>query len=89
MATICNMGRNWCYHFFVPYQPAHKNIWFLQKDQKLPAADLFLQRGFLKADEDCQHDKVIEINLSELEPSVNGPFTPSISNPNIQVFSNS
>uniref|UniRef100_A0A0P6EDX9 aconitate hydratase n=1 Tax=Daphnia magna TaxID=35525 RepID=A0A0P6EDX9_9CRUS len=35
----------------------------------------------LRADEDAPYDQVIELNLSELEPHVNGPFTPDLANP--------
>jgi len=35
----------------------------------------------LKADEGAQYDQVVEINLSELEPHVNGPFTPDLAHP--------
>ena len=35
----------------------------------------------LRADEGAQYDQIIEINLSELEPQVNGPFTPDLANP--------
>jgi homoaconitase len=34
-----------------------------------------------RADEGAEYDQVIEINLSELEPHVNGPFTPDLSTP--------
>jgi aconitate hydratase len=30
---------------------------------------------------DATYDQVIEINLSELEPHVNGPFTPDLATP--------
>ena len=35
-------------------------------------------KNILKADEGSEkhYDKIIEINLSELEPHINGPFTP-------------
>lgn len=36
-------------------------------------------KSLLKADEGAQYDQVIEINLSELEPHINGPFTPDLS----------
>lgn len=36
---------------------------------------------FLRADEGSAYDKVIEINLSEVEPHINGPFTPDLSTP--------
>lgn len=35
----------------------------------------------LRADPDAEYDQVIEINLSELEPLVNGPYTPDLSTP--------
>ncbi|OAA68690.1 aconitase [Niveomyces insectorum RCEF 264] len=33
------------------------------------------------ADEGAEYDEVLEINLSELEPHINGPFTPDLSIP--------
>jgi len=42
------------------------------------AEDAFFR---FKADEGAQYDEVIEINLSELEPHINGPFTPDLSTP--------
>jgi aconitate hydratase len=35
----------------------------------------------LKADEGADYDQVIDINLSELEPHINGPFTPDLATP--------
>jgi len=35
----------------------------------------------LHEDEGAEYDQLIEINLSELEPSVNGPFTPDLYTP--------
>jgi aconitate hydratase len=35
----------------------------------------------LKADEGAKYDEIVEINLSELEPHVNGPFTPDLATP--------
>ncbi|CAG8791178.1 6638_t:CDS:1, partial [Acaulospora morrowiae] len=35
----------------------------------------------LRADEGAEYDQVIEINLSELEPHINGPFTPDLATP--------
>ncbi|QSZ31982.1 hypothetical protein DSL72_001551 [Monilinia vaccinii-corymbosi] len=35
----------------------------------------------LRADEGAQYDELIEINLSELEPHINGPFTPDLATP--------
>lgn len=38
-------------------------------------------KNFLRADEGSSYDKVIELNLSEIEPHINGPFTPDLSTP--------
>lgn len=35
----------------------------------------------LREDEGAEYDQVIEINLNELEPHVNGPFTPDLATP--------
>ncbi|KAI6031919.1 aconitate hydratase, partial [Pisolithus microcarpus] len=45
------------------------------------AADEAASRGYLTADEGCEYDEVIEINLSKLEPMINGPFTPDLATP--------
>jgi len=34
--------------------------------------------GILKADAGAQYDQHIHINLSELRPGINGPFTPDL-----------
>lgn len=35
----------------------------------------------LKEDQGAEYDELIEINLSELEPHINGPFTPDLATP--------
>ncbi|KAH8791642.1 hypothetical protein BGZ57DRAFT_1013567 [Hyaloscypha finlandica] len=35
----------------------------------------------LKPDENAEYDQIIELNLSELEPHINGPFTPDLATP--------
>ncbi|KAJ3736998.1 aconitate hydratase [Lentinula guzmanii] len=45
------------------------------------AADEAAATGFLSADEGAEYDEVIEINLSDLEPTINGPFTPDLATP--------
>ena len=37
--------------------------------------------GLLTPDPGCEYDKLIEINLDELVPHVNGPFTPDLAHP--------
>ncbi|RLV95364.1 Homocitrate dehydratase mitochondrial [Spathaspora sp. JA1] len=84
MATICNMGAEiGATTSTFPYQEAHKK--YLIETNRAPiaqAADSVNSKyGFLQADKGAEYDKVIEINLSELEPHVNGPFTPDLSTP--------
>ncbi|KAG1715646.1 hypothetical protein ID866_1528 [Astraeus odoratus] len=45
------------------------------------AADEAAAKGYLNADEGAEYDEVIDINLSELEPMINGPFTPDLATP--------
>ncbi|QRV76719.1 aconitate hydratase [Ceratobasidium sp. AG-Ba] len=45
------------------------------------AADAAAQSGYLAADEGAEYDEVIEIDLSKLEPTINGPFTPDLATP--------
>ncbi|KAG9096206.1 aconitate hydratase [Ceratobasidium sp. 370] len=45
------------------------------------AADAAAQSGYLAADEGAEYDDVIEIDLSKLEPTINGPFTPDLATP--------
>lgn len=84
MATICNMGAEiGATTSTFPYQEAHKL--YLQATGRgviSEHADVALHKyGFLRADDGAQYDKVIEVNLSELEPHINGPFTPDLSTP--------
>jgi hypothetical protein len=42
---------------------------------------ILLHRENLVADAGAEYDQLIEINLNELEPHVNGPFTPDLAHP--------
>lgn len=84
MATICNMGAEiGATTSTFPYQDAHRR--YLIQTGREPiskAADVAnKQFNFLRADEGAQYDEIVEINLLELEPHVNGPFTPDLSTP--------
>ncbi|CUM68509.1 uncharacterized protein PRCAT00006235001 [Priceomyces carsonii] len=84
MATICNMGAEiGATTSTFPYQEAHKR--YLVETNRGPiseAADIANNEfNYLRADEGAEYDQVIEINLSNLEPHVNGPFTPDLSTP--------
>lgn len=37
--------------------------------------------SMLTPDEGAPYDRLVEINLSELEPHINGPFTPDLAHP--------
>jgi homoaconitase len=69
-----------------PFSPAH--IPYLEVTHRGPiaraaseVANSLMQRNLLRADTDAEYDKVININLSTLEPHINGPFTPDFSTP--------
>lgn len=84
MATICNMGAEiGATTSTFPMQQAHLD--YLRATNRGPIADVVAavnsQHQFLQADKGAEYDQVIEINLSTLEPSVNGPFTPDLSTP--------
>jgi aconitate hydratase len=85
--TICNMGAEvgaTCSVF--PYDASMKR--YLEATGRKAVAEKADQyAGFLKADPEVAsdpskyYDQVMRINLSELEPYVNGPFTPDTANP--------
>lgn len=82
MGTICNMGAEIGATTSVfPY-----NVSMLQylnatrRSQIAEFANLY-KEDFLSADKGCEYDEVIEIDLTTLEPYVNGPFTPDLATP--------
>lgn len=89
MATICNMGAEvGATTSLFPYSP--NMAAYLQATRRphvAAAADSALERGLLKPDagSEKEYDKIVEINLSELEPMLNGPFTPDAAMPISQV----
>lgn len=90
-ATICNMGAEiGATTSIFPYTEASAR--YLHATRRAQAAkDAEVFQKFtgstkvapfqFKADEGAQYDEMIEINLSELEPHINGPFTPDLSTP--------
>ena len=84
--TICNMGAEvgaTCSVF--PYDASMKR--YLEATGRKAVAEKADQYAtFLKADPEVAldpskyYDQVIRINLSELEPYINGPFTPDMAN---------
>jgi len=81
MATICNMGAEIGATTSVfPFN--HRMSDYLKSTGREDIASAAQQHSkFLQADSGAQYDQVIEINLSELEPHVNGPFTPDLATP--------
>lgn len=55
---------------------------FLAATGRSAAADLAgAHASLLTPDEGAHYDQVVEIDLSELEPHINGPFTPDLAHP--------
>lgn len=81
MATICNMGAEiGATTSMFPYNKRmHEYLVSTGRPGVAKLADAF--RENLKADEGAVYDQTIEINMSELEPRINGPFTPDLCNP--------
>ncbi|ORX33377.1 aconitase-domain-containing protein [Piromyces finnis] len=81
MATICNMGAEiGATTSIFPFNERMEE--YLKATGRADIAELAKQyKDLLKADEGCKYDQVIEINLSELEPHINGPFTPDLATP--------
>ena len=90
--TICNMGAEvGATTSIFPFDK--KSVAYLKATgRKSIAAEALKVEGHLKADPEVlvnpekYYDQIIEINLSELEPYINGPFTPDAAWP-ISVFS--
>ncbi|KAK2625344.1 hypothetical protein QTJ16_005713 [Diplocarpon rosae] len=91
MATICNMGAEVgattsvfpFSHRHIPYLEATHRASIAAQAQAI--ADSKQHLNLLRADDGCQYDDLITINLSTLEPHVNGPNTPDLSTP-LSVF---
>lgn len=81
MGTICNMGAEIGATTSVfPYN--HRMEKYLKATGREQIAELANKHAaFLQSDAGAVYDQEIEINLSELEPHVNGPFTPDLAHP--------
>ena len=87
MATICNMGAEvGATTSIFPF--SEKHIPYLQatgRDAILDAVKGIAygseKYNFLRADPGVEYDQEMSINLSTLEPHINGPFTPDLSTP--------
>lgn len=86
MATCCNMGAEvGATTSLFPFSPNH--VPYLEATHRGHVAKAVAEiagsgpKNLLRADSEAQYDQVITINLSELEPHINGPFTPDLSVP--------
>ncbi|ORZ34199.1 aconitase family-domain-containing protein [Catenaria anguillulae PL171] len=81
MATICNMGAEiGATTSLFPYN--HRMADYLKATNRAHiAGHADVYRHNLVADEGAKYDQIIEIDLSRLEPHINGPFTPDLATP--------
>jgi aconitate hydratase len=79
MGTICNMGAEIGATTSVfPYNKRMSDYLDATGRSDIAAEALAYQTSLLTPDADCQYDELIELDLSTLEPHVNGPFTPDL-----------
>ena len=78
MATICNMGAEiGATTSMFPFN--ERQAEYLRETGRAGVADAAARnRHNLVPDEGCVYDQLIEINLDELKPHINGPFTPDL-----------
>jgi aconitate hydratase len=82
-ATICNMGAEIgaTTSVFEYDESMSRYLKATGRNQVAELADGI--KNYLKADKNSEkyYDNIIEINLTELEPHINGPFTPDLARP--------
>lgn len=84
MATICNMGAEvGATTSLFPFTSSMNN--YLHATRRTGVAQqasaIQAEYGLFQADRSANYNEAITINLSELEPHINGPFTPDLSTP--------
>ncbi|KAJ3334697.1 Aconitate hydratase mitochondrial, partial [Gonapodya sp. JEL0774] len=81
MATVCNMGAEiGATTSLFPFNGRMKDYLAATNRSAIGAlAESWAHN--LKADEGAKYDQIIEIDLSTLEPHINGPFTPDLATP--------
>ncbi|KAJ5319583.1 uncharacterized protein N7506_012287 [Penicillium brevicompactum] len=81
MATVCNMGaETGATTSIFPYTP-QMSLYLHANRRADMARAVESVSSELCADEGVKYDNVMEIDLSALEPRINGPFTPDFSTP--------
>merc|ERR1712117_958511 len=82
MGTICNMGAEIGATTSVfPFNSRMEDYLAATGRQEISNEAKAVRSQHLSPDEGCQYDQLIEIDLSTLEPHVNGPFTPDLATP--------
>ncbi|KAH8670471.1 aconitase family-domain-containing protein [Ilyonectria robusta] len=81
MATICNMGAE--IGATTSVFPFNERMYdYLAATKRTEIGDFARTYAHgLRPDEGAEYDQYIEINMSELEPYINGPFTPDLGTP--------
>ena len=86
-ATICNMGAEIGATCSIFAYDEKMSAYLRATEREEVAAEADTIREHLRPDDDVYanpakyYDQLIEINLNELEPHVNGPFTPDLATP--------
>jgi len=80
MGTICNMGAEiGATTSMFPFTDSMAEYLTATKRGSIAEA-AYKYSDMLRSDEGCEYDQLIEINLDELRPLINGPFTPDLAN---------
>lgn len=81
MGTICNMGAEIGATTSVFPYTNHMREYLMATRRQDIASEADENVNLLSADKNAEYDQIIEIDLSTLEPHVNGPFTPDLGHP--------
>merc|ERR1712135_51519 len=80
--TICNMGAEIGATTSVfPFNSRMEDYLAATGRQEISNEAKAVRSQLLSPDEGCEYDHLIEVDLSTLEPHVNGPFTPDLATP--------
>ena len=81
MGTICNMGAEiGATTSMFGYTPSMKEYLNATNRSGIANEADKYKDEYLNPDKGAQYDQVITINLGDLEPALNGPFTPDLRN---------
>ncbi|KAL4991881.1 putative aconitase [Aspergillus falconensis] len=81
MATVCNMGaETGATASIFPYTASMTEYLRANRRPDMAAAVETIAHE-LRSDKGAEYDQIIDIDLSSLEPHINGPFTPDLSTP--------